>query len=89
MDLAESFTKPHATLIDAMALIQKLRRKKRTFKKLSDHIFESALHAGHGSDSIDVIFAVYNSQSVKSAEHVNSGYNEGVACNAIQPNHKI
>ena len=89
VDPAESVTKPHATLIDAMALIQKLRGENRTFEELSDHIFESALHAAHGSDRIDVIFDVYNSQSIKSAERINRGSNEGVAFNKIRPNHKI
>ena len=58
VDPAESVTKPYATLIGAMVLIQKLCRENCTFEEASDHIFELALHAGHVSHRIDVIFDV-------------------------------
>ena len=78
-----------ATLIDAMALTQKLHGENRTFEELSDYIFESSLHAGQGSDRIDVIFAVYMDQSIKSAECVSRGSQEGVTFKKIRPGHKI
>ena len=62
---AEEVPRPSATLIDAMALIQKLQGDNRTFKELSDHIFTQILHAGEGSDRIDVVFDVYRENSIK------------------------
>ena len=44
---AEEVPYPRATLIDAMALIQKLHGENRTFDELSDHIFDQVLHVGH------------------------------------------
>ena len=42
-----------------MALIQKIHGENSTFEELSDHIFQSILHAGQGSDRIDLVFDVY------------------------------
>ena len=46
VDPAENIAKPHATLIDAMSLIEKIHGENSTFEELSDHIFQSILHAG-------------------------------------------
>ena len=47
------------------------------------------LHAGHGSDIIDVVFDVYHSDSIKSAERIQHGSTEGIAFSNILPGHKI
>ena len=56
-----------------MALIQKIHGENRTFEELSDHIFQSSLHAGQGNDRIDVAFNVYRDQSIEFAECVSRG----------------
>ena len=47
------------------------------------------LHAGHGSDIIDVVFDVYHSDSIKSAERIQRGSTEGIAFSNIMPGLKI
>ena len=41
------------------------------------------LHAGHGSDRIDVVFDVYDSDSIKSAERIQRGSTEEIAFSNI------
>ena len=79
---------PSATIIDAMGLTDKLHGENRTFCELSDHVFSQILH-GHGSGSIDVVFDVYHSDSMKSAERIQRGSTEGIAFSNIMPGHKI
>ena len=85
----EEVPHPSATIIDAMGLIHKLHGENRTFSELSDHVFSQMLHAGHGSDRIDVVFDVYHSDSIKSAERIQRGSTEGIAFSNILPGHKI
>ena len=46
-------------------------------------------HAGLGIDSIDVVFDVYHSDSINSAERIQRGSTEGIAFSNIMPGHKI
>ena len=82
---------PHqsATIIDAMGLIQKLHGENRTFNELSDHIFAQMIHSSGGSERIDVVFDVYQDQSIKAAERANRRSEDGVAFKQIMPGHKI
>ena len=43
MESAENIAKSHETLIDAMALIQKLHGESHAFEEISDHISQSSL----------------------------------------------
>ena len=72
-----------------MGLVNKLHGENETFSELSDHVFSKMLHAGHGSDRIDVVFDVYHSGSIKSAERIQRGSTEGIAFSNIMPCHKI
>ena len=56
---AEEVYHPSATLVDAMSVIHKLHGENHTFEELSDYIFLQMLHAGRGSNRIDVISYVY------------------------------
>ena len=85
----EKVPHPNATIIDAMGLMNKLHGENRTFSELSDQVFSQILHAGHGSDRIDVVFDVYHSDSIKSAERIQRGSTEGLAFSNILPGHKI
>ena len=85
----EEVPHPNATIIDAMGLMNKLHGGNRTFSELSDHVFSQMLHAGHGSDRIDVVFDVYHSDSIKSAERIQRGSTEGLAFSNILQGNKI
>ena len=85
----EEVPHPSATIIDAMGLMNKLHGENQTFNELSDQMFSQMLHDGHGSDIIDVVFDVYHSDSIKSAESVQRGSTEGIAFSNIMPGHKI
>lgn len=86
---AEEIPRPSATLIDAMALIQKFHGENRTFNELSDQIFAQMMHASEGSERIDVVFDVYHDQSIKAAERAHRGSEDGVAFTKIMAGHKI
>ena len=85
----EEVPHPSVTLIDAMGLMNKLLGENRTFSELSDHVFSQMLHAGRGSDKIDVVFDMYHSDSIKSAERIQRGSTEGIALSNIMPGHNI
>ncbi|KAG1662734.1 hypothetical protein GQR58_020782 [Nymphon striatum] len=85
----EEVPHPSAALTDDMRLMHTLHGENRTFSELSDHVFSQMLHAGYGSDRIDVIFYVYHSDSIKSAERIQRGSAEGIPFSNIMPGHKI
>ena len=85
----EEVPHPSVTIIYAMGLMNKLLGENRTFSELSDRVFSQMLHAGHGSDKIDVVFDVYHSDSIKSAERIQRGSTEGIALINIMPCHTI
>ena len=85
----EEVPHPSVTIIDAMGLMNKLHGENRTFSELSDHVFPQMLHAARGSDRIDMVFDVYHSDSIKSAERIQRGSTEGIAFCNIMPGHKI
>ncbi|KAG1714163.1 hypothetical protein GQR58_001793 [Nymphon striatum] len=87
--LVEEVPHTSAILIDAMGLMHKLHGENRTFSELSDHVFSQMLHAGHGSDRVHVIFDVYHSDSIKSAERIQRGSADRIAFSNIMPGHKI
>ena len=86
---AEVIPGQYATVIDAMAVIQKVSGENRTFDELSDLILKQMLHHGQTSSRIDVVFDVYRDQSIKTAERENRGSHEGVVFSQIRPGHKI
>ena len=85
----EEVPHPSATIIYAMGLMNKLHSENQTFSELSDHVFSQMLHAGHGSDRIDVVFDVYHCDLFKSAERIQRGSTERIAFSNIMPGHKI
>ena len=72
-----------------MAHIQKVHEENCKFEVLSDHILQSSLHAGQGSGHIDVVFDVYRNQSIKHAERVSRGSQDGVKFKTIRSGHNI
>ena len=57
-----------ATVIDGMALVQKLKVVQMTFGQVADAVFQSILSCGNRSKRIDVVFDVYLDNSIKNAE---------------------
>ena len=72
-----------------MGRMNKLHGENQTFSELSDHVFSQMLHAGHGSDRIDVVFDMYHSRSIISAERIQHGSTEGIAFSNIMPGQEL
>ena len=62
---------PSATLIDGMALVQKVEGEHKTFGQVASSILASAVREGHHSSRIDIVFDVYKDHSIKAAERHN------------------
>ena len=56
------------TVLDGMALVQKLRTSGKTFRELSQDLAEIVLALGKNSSRIDLVFNVYRDESIKNAE---------------------
>ena len=65
---SEQLPVPRATIIDGMAIVNKLKCDKQTFQSISDSILERVLRDGSGSKRIDVVFDVYRDVSIKQFE---------------------
>ena len=78
-----------ATILDAMGIVQKVHGEHLTFDELSHRILKQILSEGRGSERIDVVFDIYRSQSIKTAERVNRGSNQGIVFKQIKPGHRI
>ena len=87
--LAEEICQPTALIIDGMNLVQKVHGDNKTFGELSESLFMSALHVGSESYRIDVVFDVYADVSIKNAERVNCGSDNGLLFSNIVAGHKI
>ena len=62
-----------ATVIDGMALVQKLKVVQMTFGQVADAVFQSILSCGNRSKRIGVVFDVYLDNSIKNAERYRRG----------------
>ncbi|CAG9825679.1 unnamed protein product [Phaedon cochleariae] len=78
-----------ATIIDGMALIQKLHGENRTFDELSDSILNQILNCGYHSQRIDIVFDTYRDKSIKSAERLSRGSEEEISFKNIKSGHRI
>ena len=56
------------TVLDGMALVQKLRTSGKTFGELSQDLAEIVLALGKNSSRIDLVFDVYRDESIKNAQ---------------------
>ncbi|KAG1714540.1 hypothetical protein GQR58_001134 [Nymphon striatum] len=78
-----------ATIVDAMAIVQMIPGENMTFDELSDAILKKIFNDGRGSGRIDVVFDLYQDQSIKAAERINRGSKCGIMFNQIKPGHRI
>ena len=56
------------TILDGMALVQKLKTSGKTFGDLSQDLVDIVLRLGRDSSRIDLVFDVYRDKSIKNAE---------------------
>lgn len=59
-----------------MCLIQKIQVKEQTFSQLAESVLTQILHEGASSQRIDVVFHVYQGDSIKNAERENQAPQE-------------
>ena len=70
---ANEILPPSSTMIDGMAMVQKLNASNKTFEQVAELAFSHLTHEGSQSKRIDVVFDVYRRNSIKQAERVNRG----------------
>ena len=86
---AEEIPQPCARILDGMAMIQKIAGDQKTFAEFADTLMSIVLNEGTNSERIDVVFDVYNENSIKNAERVRRGCGSGHEFRNIMPDHKI
>ncbi|KAJ8388288.1 hypothetical protein AAFF_G00135490 [Aldrovandia affinis] len=86
---AETIPGPSATIIDGMSLVQKMKGNDQTFSQCAASALTQILHEGARSQRIDVIFDVYQEDSIKNAERANRGRTTGIQFRNIAPGHRI
>ena len=86
---ADVILQPSACMIDAMALVQRLKGDNKTFAEVAESLLCLVLHEGSNSQTIDVIFDVYKENSIKNAEREKRGAEFGNELRNIQSEHKV
>ena len=86
VNFAEEIPQPSATIIDGMALVQKIKGDQKTFGQVALSILSSALREGRQSNRIDVVFDVYRARSIKSTERIIRGAESSVQFKSITTN---
>ncbi|KAJ8398217.1 hypothetical protein AAFF_G00430610 [Aldrovandia affinis] len=85
---AETIPGPFATIIDGMSLVQKMKGNDQTFSQRAASALTQILHEGARSQRIDVVFDVYQEDSIKNAERANRGCTTGIQFRNIAPANK-
>ena len=57
-----------ACIVDGMAIVHKVKREKKTFGEIASLILLKAVHEISNSTRLDIVFDVYNENSIKNAE---------------------
>ena len=76
-------------MIDAMALVQRLKGDHKTFAEVAESLLCLVLHEGSNSKRIDVVVDVYKENSIKNAEREKRGAEFGNEFRNIQSEHKV
>ena len=77
------------SIIDGMSLIHKLPGENRTFSEVSHHSFLLVLQAAGSSRGVEIVFGVYQDQSIKGAERLSRGSSDAVQFTQILLAHRI
>ncbi|KAJ8415586.1 hypothetical protein AAFF_G00425660 [Aldrovandia affinis] len=75
---AETIPGLSATILDGMSLVQKMKGNDQTFSQRAASALTQILHEGARSQRIDVVFDVYQEDSIKNAERANRGCTTGI-----------
>ena len=88
---AETISANSSTIIDAMALVQRIAGtvNGKTFSDISKFVFRHTLIEGAMSNRIDVVFDTYKDLSIKDIERSRRGNDATLTFNNILPGHKI
>ena len=86
---ADVIPQPSASMVDAMALVQRLKGDHKTFAEVAESLLCLVLHEGSNSERIDIIFDVYKENSIKNAEREKGGAEFGNEFRNIQSEHKV
>ena len=70
---AASFNEHFVCIIDAMALVQKVKRNQRTFEELTNNALAYIIIEGGISKQINVLFDAHRKDSIKNPERANQG----------------
>ena len=76
-------------MIDAMALVQRLKGDHKTFAEVAESLLCLVLHEGSNPKRIDVIFDVYKEKSIKNAERERGELNLEMNLETFTPEHKM
>ena len=63
-----SFSKSSCSIVDGMALVQKVKCVGLTFDKAADEIFNAALSSANGSTRINIVFDIHKDESIKNVQ---------------------
>ena len=57
-----------ACIVDGMAIVHKIKGEKKTFGEIASLILLKAVHEASNSTRVDIVFDVYNKNSIQNAE---------------------
>lgn len=80
---------PSATIIDGMAMLHKIVGENHTFSEISEILLRTALQHGKNSDRVDVVFDVYQENSIKQFERQRRTSSSEILISKIIPSHKV
>ena len=80
---------PPPCMIDAMALVQRLKGDHKTFAEVAESLLCFVLQEGSNSKRMDVLFDIYKENSTKNAEREKRGAESGNEFRNIQSEHKV
>ncbi|KAJ8395232.1 hypothetical protein AAFF_G00034340 [Aldrovandia affinis] len=83
---AETIPGLSATILDGMSLVQKMKGNDQTFSQRAASALTQILHEGARSQRIDVVFDVYQEDSIKNAERANRGCTTGIQFETLHQN---
>ena len=89
VSFADVIPQPSSCMIDAMALVQRLKGDHKTFAQVVESLLSLVLHEGSNSKRTDVIFDEYKENSIKNAGREKREAEFGNEFKNIQSEHKV
>ena len=73
----DSTSGARATIVDAMGIVQKMHGENQTFEEVSHQLLQQVLYNGAGSARVDVVFDLYQDDSIQKCRTCQSGFRRG------------